>query len=79
MNNPHPAFSITAMLIGVVAAGTGFFWLWREYSLIAVLISIFLLSGGVLWFPYKSPWLHPVSVGICIGAFVGTLLALGNF
>jgi len=64
--------SIGMLLVSAVGAGELFFVLWRDYLLYGVLASIFLLSGGAALLPNKGHYVHALSLGLCIGAFIGS-------
>jgi hypothetical protein len=74
-----PTFSAIAVLsASLCVAGVAFFWLWREYTLYAIALSVVLLMGGATMLPSRNVHTHAASLGFCIGAFVaGALGAAG--
>jgi len=68
----YPAIAV--LLFSICVAGVLFFWLWREYTLYAIVISLILLMGSALMLPSRNAYAHAVSLGFCIGAFVGGVL-----
>ena len=67
-----PVLGLFATVAG--SAAILFFVLWRDYTLYAVVAGGLLLFGGAALLPQKGHFVHAVSLGLCIGAFIGSAL-----
>ena len=82
--NPPMRLTRTDIVSLLLLCGTavGACWwfetMWNDRALFALFISTFLLSGAGL-LPSRTKWLHAMSVGLCIGAFLGGCLAMEGF
>jgi hypothetical protein len=63
--------TVTVLFLSALATGIGCFWLWREYTLWAIILSAFLLFGGATMLPERNTHAHAASLGLCIGVFIG--------
>lgn len=70
----EPGLSIIALLLGALAAGWVFYWLWRNNLLYAVFFSLVLFSGMLL--PSRPRVLHALLIGLYCGAFIGSGLGM---
>lgn len=70
----YALFTVTVLLLSAVATGIACFWLWREYTLFAIILSAFLLFGGATMLPERNTHVHAISLGFCIGVFIGSVL-----
>lgn len=71
------ALPLMAMLIGAVVSAFGIHWLWREYTLHALMVTAFSFFSGGLFVP-DNLICRLVAVGIGFGLLVGSLLAVSH-
>lgn len=80
MNTSVPLRSGLALaFVGVLGAlifGAAFYWLWKEYLLLGLVASLFLLGSGRLFLIDDNIYLHAISLGALIGAFLGTVFGI---
>lgn len=60
-------------VLALVAAGTALctFWLWGAYPLYVAVLCALLLFGGAGLLPSKNDLTYSVSLGVCLGVFIG--------
>jgi len=69
------ALPLAFAVFGGVLAAASIAWLWREYTLYAIPITILALSGGGIFLPRRES-IRLVLLGIGTGLLVGSLLAM---
>lgn len=71
--------ALAALLAAALASGALFFWLSREFSFYAFVAFAILFFGGYRLLPDKNLYAHALSIGLCIGAFIGGVIGFGSW
>lgn len=69
--SPYPVG--VAMVIALGFAATTFAiarFAWADWTLYAVIVTAFVVLGGVRYWPWGTAWAKPAGAGIVIGLFI---------
>jgi hypothetical protein len=78
MQTKYRLLALAILLFTTFSSGVLFYVLWRDYLLAAFAASGLLLSGATL-LPNKNVYIHGISLGLCLGAFVGGAIGAAKY
>ena len=75
MQTKYRLLATAVLFLATLSSGFLFYILWRDYLLFALFASGVLFSGATL-LPDKNVYVHGISLGLCLGAFIGGAFGL---